>query len=272
MLLAATSGASGAERHGEVIDGKLRTFQVHVPPQKLSRPPLLIALHPRPADGAAMEHISGLSSIADREGFIVVYPDGLDGSWDVENCCGRNNDVRFLKSLIRKLAEKHRVARDQIYLAGVSNGAEMTFRLADDLPNTFAALAAVAGTRKPEPLHAGAPHVPAAGDAATPMLIMLGTADAHYPTYWHGIANWKIRFGCTPVSADQPYSSVMRLRSFCGGRDFPLIEYLLHGQGHVWPGAARSGPLSWPDSPFQAAEKIWSFFAAQRLRAPNKSW
>lgn len=250
-----------------IVGDKNRTYRVHVPKRIVPEPPLLIALHPRPANGAAMAHISSFNAIADREGFIIAYPDGIDGAWDVSGDCRSNNDVQFVDQLIAKLARDHSIDPGRVYLAGVSNGGRMAFRLLEEMPGTFAAVAAVSGFPKHD--DAIIPTFPN-GPSATPLIAFMGNRDKDHPAHWLALARWKIRFGCRTISADLPYPSTMRMRSLCGSPDSPLIEYHFNDTGHVWPGATESGPLSWPDAPFQASERIFEFFNAQRLK-PSKA-
>lgn len=72
---------------GSIIAGGLvRTFRVYVPlSHNRTRPaPLLIALHGGGGTGTAMERltIGGLNRLAARDGFVVVYPDGVERHWN----------------------------------------------------------------------------------------------------------------------------------------------------------------------------------------------
>ncbi|HEX9976401.1 MAG TPA: PHB depolymerase family esterase, partial [Dehalococcoidales bacterium] len=136
--------------------GLERTFLVHVPPtSSTTRPmPLLIALHGGGGTGQGMVTLTqgSLNSLADKEGFIVVYPDGIENQWND----GREgdftmvnreeiDDVGFISTLIDHLSQKHKIDNQRIYATGISNGAMMSYRLACELSNKIAAVAPVCG-------------------------------------------------------------------------------------------------------------------------------
>ena len=78
--------ADPADLTGKIASGdRTRTYLFHVPPglDPAKKPwPLVIALHGRLGDGASQEHLTGLTKLSDSEGFLVVYPDGVDRSWN----------------------------------------------------------------------------------------------------------------------------------------------------------------------------------------------
>jgi len=92
------------------------------------------------------------NTLADREGFIVVYPDALGRHWNDGRGLRRYfsqregvDDVGFIAALIDHFLRELNVDRKRIYVAGMSNGAMMCFRLACELSERVAVVAAVAG-------------------------------------------------------------------------------------------------------------------------------
>src|SRR5258706_12602767 len=78
MLAAGPQLESGSITSG----GRQRTYRFHLPPAPAEGAlPLLVALHGRLGQGKNQEQLSGVAALADREGFAVVYPDGIDRSW-----------------------------------------------------------------------------------------------------------------------------------------------------------------------------------------------
>ena len=151
------------------FQGRKRTYLVHVPPSyNGSRPvPLVLVLHGGMGNAAGTEKLTGMSAKADKEGFIVVYPDGtgLLGdrilTWNVGFGFGyalRKNvdDVGFMKALVANLGTKYSIDRARVYATGISNGGMMSYRLASDASDVFAAVAPVcgsaAGQKKTHPL------------------------------------------------------------------------------------------------------------------------
>jgi polyhydroxybutyrate depolymerase len=124
--------------------GLERIYRIHIPPSydKARLSPLLIALHGGGGTGKKMEKLTlgGFNKLSDREGFIVVYPDGIEKHWNDgrENVSYRAHrekvdDVGFLSALIDALMKERNIDRNLVYVTGISNGAMMSFRLACEL-------------------------------------------------------------------------------------------------------------------------------------------
>ena len=69
-----------------VVEGESRSYFVHVPPGLVDHAPvpLMLALHGRGIDAEGMVRLCGMSELSDRDGFIVVYPNGRPdpmGGW-----------------------------------------------------------------------------------------------------------------------------------------------------------------------------------------------
>lgn len=95
---------------------------------------------------------AAFNRIADRDGAIVVYPDGVDRHWDdgrdlPETAARENVDgVGFMLALVAGVASEHPLDRGRIFATGISNGGFMSMRLACDAATTFAAVAPVTAT------------------------------------------------------------------------------------------------------------------------------
>src|SRR5262249_44867078 len=119
---------------------------------------LVIGLHGGGGDAESLIRSAGWNDKADQEGFIVAYPNGagpdllgkLFGTWNAGACCGfakANNidDVGFISAVIDDLESHFTIDSARIYATGHSNGALMAYRLACELTNRIAAIAANAG-------------------------------------------------------------------------------------------------------------------------------
>ncbi len=134
-------------------DGAVRRLDLYVPPRIPRRlpVPLLMVLHGLYLEPGTVEAASGLDRVADAEGVAVVYPQGLDRSWNAGTCCGTStqrgvDDVGFLVHAVDVVNALQAVDRDRVYVAGFSNGGMMALRAACARPDVFAAAAAVSAT------------------------------------------------------------------------------------------------------------------------------
>ena len=277
------------------FDGVERASALHVPDALPDEAPLVLVLHARFGDGPGMAEHTGFNAIADREGFLVAYPDGIDGEWNyIRGVTGYPNpldDVAFLTTLVDTIAAGYPVDRTRVYVAGFSNGGFMTQRIACEAPGPFAAFASVAASGfggmlavciEPE-------------TAPAPMLLIHGTADDNVPWEGNGVtrgevtvyvtypvpetlAYWAEFNGCqpnaetenVPQSGRSPGTSVRFLRVDCPA-NASVVLAIVEGGGHNWPGPDQE---PYPGSglinhDIDAAEEIWSFFADHALEVTN---
>ena len=125
----------------------------HIPGRKT---PLVLAFHGGLGTADTMAEYYGWKPKSDREGFLVAFPNGASrlasgklATWNAGNCCGyasgsRSDDVGFTKVVIADIREKANVGN--IFATGMSNGGMFSHRLGCEMPETFTAIAAVAGT------------------------------------------------------------------------------------------------------------------------------
>ncbi|NOY23473.1 MAG: hypothetical protein GXO70_08185 [Acidobacteria bacterium] len=173
------------------VDSQTRRYALYVPNNSDTSPQSLVfELH---GGGVYTEDMTGESGhktpyklwmkLADTEKFIVVYPEGLNGSYGSPtwNDCRANStvssaadDVEFISALIDKISASYNIDSDRIYVSGTSNGGIMALRLAVELSDRIAAVAAVAAAM-PDQSECGPPATPVS------VLFMNGTADNHLP-------------------------------------------------------------------------------------------
>lgn len=262
-------------------DRQVRSYLLHIPDAAVTNSPrpIVMVLHGGGGNAANVARMTHMSAIADRENFLVVYPNGSGRmrsallTWNAGNCCGtardaQVDDVGFLNAVIDDVARRHRVDPHRIYAAGMSNGGMMVYRLACETPARFAAVAPVAGAMNIEC------HPP------VPLSIMAfhGTADAHV-RYEGGepiknrdsqprtdtpvlqtMAFWSTRNGCQSYTVSQVAEVKTETMGQCQDGTEVVLN-TLEGFGHAWPGGERGTP--WADDPtasIDASEAIWSFF------------
>lgn len=131
------------------VGGVARTYLLHVPPGYTGKTPvpLVIDWHGLLLDGPAQRDLSGYAELADREGFIVAFPTGIDQAWNVGPCCTTSrvvDDVAFARALVAEIAKLSCVDPKRVYSVGFSMGGGMTFNLACRASDLFAAFAPAA--------------------------------------------------------------------------------------------------------------------------------
>src|SRR6185503_5176488 len=145
----------GTLEHG----GRTRSWIAYVPAQPEEHPALVIVLHGSMGSGERARVAFGydFDLLADRHGFIAVYPQGFEGHWNDIKAKGpfaakRENvdDVGFLHAIVDRFVKDHNGDRERVYVAGVSNGGGMVLRLALQTPD-FARGYAVVVSSVPTP-------------------------------------------------------------------------------------------------------------------------
>lgn len=280
---AAPTPVAGTVERTVTVDGRTRAYRVHVP-AGLSRPaPLLVVLHGGGGNGAQVERQTGFSATADREGFVVAYPDGSGRTrlltWNAGTCCGYARergigDTAFIRAMLEAIGAEFATDPARVYVTGFSNGAMMAYRLGCDLTDRVAAIAPVSGTLNTP---ACAPSRP------LPVLHLHGTADAHVPVEggpprrdlpaippWHNtsladtIDFWAGHNACPPPTETRQGAVTTTTRGPCAGGT-EVVQVLIDGGGHAWPGGvkvrdAADDPPPAPD----ANTTIWAFVARHR--------
>lgn len=238
-------------------DGKQRRYAVHAPPgyKPADRLPVVVALHYNPGDAEGMKELTGLDVKADEEGFLVVYPGAVDGGFNALDCCGSEDDIGFVEALVATMVEDWNADPARVYAAGMSNGAELSYRLAVELPDLFAAIAPVSGG------YIGPPTEEAGFVPGSPVSVItfLGEQDRFIRDFEIGLETWRKRLRCTPGDAagDQPGVKVV-LTTCKDGSD--VASYSYAEMEHSWPGATSDSNLAAPGLEPAATATIWEFF------------
>ncbi len=280
-------GCGGAAAPGTktaTIDfgGTMRTYLVHVPKGYTGDKawPVVIALHGLTDNAAKMETMTGFDSLADKAGFLVVYPEGLSdftgGSWNAGNCCGaaktaNADDVGFLMNVLVDLNAHFCTDSKRIFATGFSNGAYMAQRLGCEKADVFAAIAAVSGEIN---------IATCTPSRAISVLEFHGTADPVVPYGGGGLtggawsvdqtfAFWRDNALCAEpkaVAISQKGDATCTGFSLC--KDGAAVELCVIDQGgHQWPNSP-SGPAPFVgkmSTDIDATSAIWQFFQAHPL-------
>lgn len=290
----ASAVAPGDHVRKLTVDGLERSCVIHVPPglHPTEPAPLVLVLHGAAMNAQMMQGFSGMNAQADAAKFIAVYPNGtgLAGAFLTWNSGGlgparkKPDDVSFLRALLDDLAGILQVDPRRTYAAGMSNGAMMCYRLAAEMPDRIAAIAAVGGTlamNDPRP------------SRAVPLIHFHGTDDRVVPyagprnqnssatsfrSVPETIATWVKLTSCWPsplireVPDRFPDSTTVRVSTYGPGRagaEVVLVDII--GGGHTWPGQQPAVSLIGKSTrEISANRMIWDFFQKHPLPAPEK--
>ena len=165
------------------ISGQKRTAML-VEPERLKRVPraTIIVLHGgNSGTGRRIQANLGLDEYVRSAGIALVYPDSLDGQWNISGEKNGPDDTAFLKALAAKLVTDGIADRRRIFLIGVSNGGMLALRVACQSGDFLAGVGALIANL-PASLQAGCKPPPMS------FLLVSGTADPLVP-YQGGLAN-----------------------------------------------------------------------------------
>ncbi len=266
-----------------VTSGGERSYLLYVPDNyDPSTPaPLVITIHGFAQTPAHQMQLTGWNDLADRYGFIVVYPEGtgFPRRWEA----GRGStggerplkEVAFISDLITKLEREYNIDPARIYANGLSNGGGMSFLLSCALSQRIAAVGLVSGAY----LY---PWEECRPDRPVPAVVFHGTDDpivpyggspsrffnVPFPSIPEWVAALAQRNGCDP-GYDQLALTGEVTHIRYTGCEADVVFYSIAGGGHSWPGgeplpAFLTGQTT---EDFDATQVIWDFFQEHPLPA-----
>ncbi len=271
-----------------LIGGRERRYILYTPPLLSPGAPLVFVLHGGGGDGALIRQSTGFEfdMLADANGFVVAYPDGIGQGW---NTCRRrvNNeatrrrvdDIGFIEAIIAQEAASHGIDRKRVFATGHSFGGQMAFRLALERPNEFAGIAAISANLPVETDNGCKP-----AGVPVPVMIINGTDDPVNP-YRGGRGR-----GAAPgnvLSTEATLAYFTGLRGITGPPEIKrlphmdvsdptwveqsswsnaqnrFVLYTVHGGGHVVPQPYYRFPsiVGRQTKDLDAPVVIWEFFS-----------
>ena len=248
--LSAAEECSGGESFESLNSGgQARRYLLHVPAAYDPQTPAALVLVFRGAGIGAERFVdyTRFSRVADREGFLVVYPQGL-GERPVWDPSPGSRDVQFASDLIDTLQQRCTIDPRRIYATGHSNGGGMVHRLACELAGRIAAIGPVSGAY---PSGICSPARP------VPVFAIHGTADpiVSYEGIPEWAAAWAEQNGCDPEPVDVSHNVLIGEKQWgnCkAGAD--VILYTIVDLGHDWPGDL-----------IDVGQTLWDFFELHPL-------
>ena len=272
---------SNRSNGGIVSSGSRREYLLYVPPSydRTKPTPLIISMHGAGGWPVQQRDLSVWNQLADKHGFIVVYPSGVDGAgpriWHVTHGAELMRDVRFISALIDKLEAAYNIDPTRIYANGFSNGGGMSFVLSCTLSDRIAAVGMVSAAQT-------LPWTWCTDRRPVPMITFHGTADPMIPykggTSWMApntfpnvlawTKAWARRNRCAVNPVDSAVAADVTRREYqnCAA-NAAVVLYTIRGGGHTWPGGTPL-PESWvgaTNRSIDATSRMWAFFREHRL-------
>lgn len=260
------------------MDGVTRALFVYTPANLApGRSPAVLAFHGFLSDASGLRWLAKIDGFADAAGFIVIYPNAVDKSWNAGRGSGSTNrttdDTAFARALLESTAARPEVDPERIYAMGFSNGAQMVATIVCKLDNRLAAAAMVAHSL----------NIPDCEPRArVPMLLIQGREDPFVPFEGGGKSQlashaFTVDFFRKINEAVSPPKKVLERESIsCNESDDSAgREQVLEctgEHGHTWPGGVVFQPeLFGPtNTELAGTEYVFSFFSRHLRPAPRR--
>lgn len=281
--------AGSTTLHTLQLDGRTRSYWLHLP--AASRPgerlPLVLLFHGHLGSAREIRRVSHLDDAADRERFIVAYPEGAGRlvssgpTWNAGTCCGYAtshavDDVAFALAVVRQVIREQQADSTRVFAAGFSVGGMLALRLACEQSATFAGVADVEGAM---------PDVPCAPARPLSVLLIQGDADEAlradevelrssdprpYAASLESAANfWKTVDACGAGWSLLSSGALTGLSNDACARGTAVALYTVHGNAHAWPGGSRSWMFGAHPAPsVDASALLLHFFASYATPRP----
>ncbi|SED97588.1 esterase, PHB depolymerase family [Streptomyces misionensis] len=252
---------------------------VYVPDTHTAKPPIVLAMHGCGGSGPAFYSGSEFASLADRYGFIVIYPTATQSAgfgncfdtWsDAAKHRGGGSDPVSLISMINYVEQHYNGDAERVFATGSSSGGMMTDEMLALYPDVFKAGAAFMGV--PFGCFADAADYPPSTSKCTggsmtktpqewgdlvrqaypgyagprpPLQLWHGTSDTlvPYQLLQEDIKQWTDVFGVsrTPTSTDTPQAGWTRQRFADVSGTTDVEAYSVQGAGHSLPSSGMAG-------------------------------
>jgi poly(3-hydroxybutyrate) depolymerase/enterochelin esterase-like enzyme len=242
--------------------------------------PAVIVLHGGMGSAEVMQANSGFDSVARKNGFMVVYAEGISfggerHAWNTGYLLRRMvqdaDDIAYFDQLIENLIRVHGADSSRIYMTGGSNGGMMTFVYAVARAERLAAIAPVVSSmftfdKKPSvPLPiliingAKDEEVPLKGGMSENVIVRRGQ-QAPFKPLDEVVAFW-VRANKSKSEAEVKKSGTVMTTIYSATADGATTEFVVDSEGgHGWPGSRARREGNAPIRSFSGAERVWDFF------------
>ncbi len=258
-------------------NGEQANYRLHVPAGYDGKTPLPMVLMfhgygrnrgqgdtEKGAEG--MEEVSALSKLADKEGFIAVYPDANpnrsyswnNGQWFFS----KRDDLAFTRGMMDTVGQNLNVDKERVYIIGYSQGGSFSHNVANKLSSRVAAVVENGGWMT------GKEKQP---ESAFPVMSIQSLTDTVSPAdgnQWYNITMKPEAYTQDFYRKANGISDLPNITTRSGTDGSEVIDYVwknpatgaevktmyLNNQKHLWYGGKGA-----EDSPINATEEAWKF-------------
>ena len=285
-------GAVVEEERTLTVDGVDRRYLLTVPSAHDGEAPLPVVFDFHGLMEGAEIHagMSQYSSLAEEEGFVVVFPHGTGEpvQWNANIGEGPNPDVAYFDAVLEQVSSDLCIDESRVYATGLSNGAMFTSVLICERADVLAAAAPVAGIRDHEACTPSEPvpivsfhgtadpillfnggvdvsAIPGRGEAESSSTTTSAPVDLDDEGYPATVAAFAERTGCDPEPTDTELTDEVIHRVFDCPDGADVEFYIVLGGGHSWPSSEFSRSIAEVVGPttfdIDATRDAWEFMS-----------
>lgn len=263
------------------VNNTERTYRLFVPPSnKPNVPsPLVFVFHGGGMTSEMMADGTQFYLVAEKHNFIVVFPQGIKKLWynivPVEFANDKSiDDMAFVRAMLKQIQSEYSIDPKRIYATGVSLGGILSYKLACQMSDTFAAVAPVSASMTTTDCDPKSPvavlHIHAKDDQNIPFTGGRGRHTARgnsFPPVTDGLEFWRKENGCQEKHDEISKAAESECWAYTGCTSKKPVDLCMVEGGHQWPGQYKRALFQIlagveVAKSFPASEKIWDFFEA----------
>ena len=265
-------------------EGLERSLLIYVPKNIKENAPLVVAIHGYTSSAKTLMGYSGINQIADKEGFLVAYPQGTKDSRDNYffnvgyefHSDSKVNDVNFIREIVLNLTKDYKLNSKRVFATGMSNGGDMSYLLACTSSDLFTAVAPVAGVMMKDTLENCNPEkkIPIFEIHGTKDSISKFEGDMNNEDKWGAYYDLPstIEFWVNKHALNEKETIQLENKNTEDGTTITFERYWSdESQREVWFYIVNDGNHTWPgmtglfsrttNQDINSAEEIWKFFS-----------
>ena len=265
-------------------EGLERSFLIYIPTNIKENAPLVVAIHGYTSSAKTLMGYSGINQVADKEGFLVAYPQGTKDSRDNNffnvgyefHSDSKVNDVNFIREIVLNLTKDYKLNSKRVFATGMSNGGDMSYLLACTSSDLFTAVAPVAGVMMKDTLENCNPEkkIPIFEIHGTKDSISKFEGDMNNEDKWGAYYDLPstIEFWVNKHALNEKETIQLENKNIEDGTTITFERYWSdESQREVWFYIVNDGNHTWPgmtglfsrtaNQDINSAEEIWKFFS-----------